>query len=168
MRRQEVTCGEWVIPSGRHKSKGEFLLPLSKAALDVLSGVPVIGTKSWVFTTDGERPIAGFSKFKRAFDQHVLALLREEDPDATPLQSWTNHDLRRTARSLMSRAGVSPDHAERALGHVITGVRGTYDRHAFKVEKAQAFDALAPQIHRISEPPTDVVALHSSDLRLGI
>jgi hypothetical protein len=34
------------------------------------------------------------------------------------------HDLRRTARSLMSRAGVRPDIAERALGHAIPGVEG--------------------------------------------
>ena len=60
MRRQEVTGSEWLIPASRHKSKGEFLLPLSKAALDVLGSMPVIGTEGWVFTTDGERPIAGF------------------------------------------------------------------------------------------------------------
>ena len=32
---------------------------------------------------------------------------------------WTLHDLRRTARSLMSRAGVRPEIAERVLGHAI-------------------------------------------------
>jgi len=26
-------------------------------------------------------------------------------------------------------AGISSDHAERALGHVIAGVRGVYDQH---------------------------------------
>jgi hypothetical protein len=46
---------------------------------------------------------------------------------------------------------VSPDHAERALGHVIGGVRGTYDRHAFEAEKASAFEALASLIARVLE-----------------
>jgi integrase len=32
------------------------------------------------------------------------------------------HDLRRTARSLLSRTGVRPDIAERVLGHAIAGV----------------------------------------------
>lgn len=59
------------------------------------------------------------------------------------------HDLRRTARSLMSRAGVDPDHAERAIGHVIPGVRGVYDRHAFLNEKRQALEKLAEEIERI-------------------
>jgi integrase len=162
MRRDEVAGREWLIPASRHKSKSEFLLPLSPWALDVLDGVPVVGSKGWVFTTDGERPIAGFSKFKRAFDQHTLAVQREKDPTAKPLPRWTNHDLRRTARSLMSRAGVSPDHAERSLGHVITGVRSVYDRHAFQAEKTQAFEALAQIIARILAPQNNVVALHAS------
>jgi hypothetical protein len=55
--------------------------------------------------------------------------LREENPEAE-LERWTLHDLRRTARSLMSGACIASDHAERCLGHVIGGVRGTYDRHA--------------------------------------
>ena len=162
MRRDEVTGSEWLIPASRHKSKGAFLVPLSKAARDVLVSAPVIGTKGWVFTTDGERPIAGFSKFKRAFDQHVLAVLRAHNPSAERLPRWTNHDLRRTARSLMSRAGVSPDHAERALGHVIGGVRGTYDRHAFQAEKARAFEALARQVANILDPDPKVVPLRGA------
>jgi hypothetical protein len=67
------------------------------------------------------------------------------------------HDLRRTARSLMSRAGVLSDHAERAIGHVIGGVRGIYDLHEFYSEKRAAFEALASQIDRIVNPPTENV-----------
>jgi integrase len=37
---------------------------------------------------------------------------------------WQLHDLRRTARSLMSRAGVRPDIAERVLGHAIASTTG--------------------------------------------
>jgi len=49
-----------------------------------------------------------------------------EIPEAVTLDRWTIHDLRRTARSLMTQAGIAPDHAERALGHVISGIRGVY------------------------------------------
>jgi hypothetical protein len=58
----------------------------------------------------------------------------------------------------MSRAGVSADHAERCLGHVIGGVRGTYDRHEYYDEKAQAYDALAKLIDRIVNPSDTNVA----------
>ena len=82
-------------------------------------------------------PIGGFAQFKRRFD------------DASGTKGWALHDCRRTARSLMSRAGVATDHAERCLGHVIGGVRGVYDRHEYHREKAQAFEALAALIDRI-------------------
>jgi integrase len=113
-----------------------------------LAAIPKIGKGELVFTTDGKRTIGGFSKFKRDFDWKMLADLRKRDPEAE-LPRWTLHDLRRTARSLMSRAGVPSDHAERTLGHVLPGVRGTYDRHAYYDEKKRAFDALAALIDRI-------------------
>jgi hypothetical protein len=58
----------------------------------------------------------------------------------------------------LSRAGVSADIAERCLGHVMGGVRGTYDRHEYQSEKAHAFEALAALIERIVHPPTTTIA----------
>ena len=117
MRRSEVVGDDWIIPHERYKTGLELVIPLSPTAQAVLAAAPKIGKSNLVFTTDGKRPIAGFSKFKRAFDAKVLAELHRENPDAE-LPRWTLHDLRRTARSLMSRAGVPSDHAERCLGHV--------------------------------------------------
>jgi len=62
----------------------------------------------------------------------------------------------------MSRAGVSSDHAERALGHVIGGVRETYDRHSYLEEKRRAFEALATQVGRILNPVANVVPLKTA------
>jgi integrase len=59
------------------------------------------------------------------------------------------HDLRRTARSLMSAVGVSNDIAERTLGHTIGGVRGVYDRHQYLKEKSAALAKVAAEIKRI-------------------
>ena len=156
MRRGEVSGDEWTIPQERYKTGLELVIPLSDAAQAVLAAMPKIGKVGLVFTTDGKHPLGGFSKFKRAFDARVLAILRERDPEAT-LPRWTLHDLRRTARSLMSRAGVPADHAERCLGHVIGGVRGTYDRHEFLAEKRHAFAALAALVERIVSPAADKV-----------
>jgi hypothetical protein len=58
----------------------------------------------------------------------------------------------------MSRAGISSDHAERCLGHVIGGVRRHYDLHEFRPEKLAAFEALASLIDRIVHPPAAEVA----------
>ena len=80
---------------------------------------------------------------------------------ASETSGWSLHDLRRTARTLMSRAGVNPDHAERALNHEIRGIRKTYDWHAFIREKQIAFEALAAQIDRILQPADNVVQLRT-------
>ena len=69
------------------------------------------------------------------------------------------HDLRRTARTLLSRAGISADIGERCLGHVIGGVRRHYDLHEYETEKRAAFEALAALIGRIAHPPTEGVGV---------
>jgi integrase len=77
-----------------------------------------------------------------------------------PIPNWTLHDLRRTAKTLMVRAGVRPDISERVLGHVIAGVEGTYDRHSYADEKRAALEKLAEMIERILNPlPANVETL---------
>jgi integrase len=83
-----------------------------------------------------------------------------------PLPNWTLHDLRRTAKTLMVRAGVRPDISERVLGHVITGVEGTYDRHSYADEKRDALEKLAAMIERILNPlPLNVETLGERRIR---
>jgi integrase len=142
----------------RNKSKADLLRPLSAAAIAALPEK----TGGHVFSNDGKSQISGYSKFKKRFDEAVLAELRQQVPTAAPLRNWVLHDLRRTARSLLSRAGVNADHAERCLGHVIGGVRGVYDRHEFYDEKKQALERLAQQIAAIVEPPADNVVPFST------
>ena len=144
----EISNGNWTIPASRYKTGAEVVLPLSTAAKKVLAEIPQIQGCEFAFSTDARRPISGFSTFKLKFDI------------ACGVAGWRFHDLRRTARSLMSRAGVNPDIAERCLGHAILGVRGVYDRHRYEAEMLHAFEALAAQIDRIVNPPGDnVVAL---------
>ena len=107
--------------------------------------------------SDGAKPFSGFSKAKRELDK-TIADLREREGRA-PMPAYVFHDLRRTARSLMSRAKVPTDHAERAIGHVIGGVRETYDRYEYLDEKAAAFEALAAMVSNILNPESNVITL---------
>jgi integrase len=147
------------------------VVPLSKAARAVIDSVPVIDAgrrgKDYVFSLNGKSPINGRSKGKEQLDRLMLAALREQaaaaggNPHTVELQPWELRDLRRTARTLMARAGVSEDLAERCLGHVMGGVRGVYNRYDFIREKRMAFDKLATLVGRIVEPPAgdNVVAM---------
>jgi integrase len=148
MSRSEVIGSDWTIPGKRHKSKRDFLLPLSRSAAELLGSIPAVGRKGWVFTTDGKTPISGFSKFKKEFDA------------LCGVTGFTLHDLRRTGRTLCSRAGADPDHAELAYGHTIQGVRGVYDVWQYRDEKLRVMELLAAQIERIVHPVENVVALH--------
>jgi len=144
----EIDGGDWTLPAARNKTKVDLVRPLSKTAQDTL---PMPRQGEFVFSTDsGTTPISGFSKFKAALDK------------ASGTEGWRLHDLRRTARSLMSRAGVPSDHAERCLGHVMPGVRGTYDRHEYYDEKRRAFEALASLVARIVDPQPNVVAMREA------
>ena len=156
---KEISGADWTLPAVRNKSKVDLVRPLSKSAMKVLEQLPKIGRGNLVFTTDGKRSLAGYSKAKAALEKAILDEWRKTDREAKQLPRWTLHDLRRTSRSLMSRAGVAPDHAERCLGHVITGVRATYDRHAYHAEKKSAFEALAAQIEQIINPQTKVISI---------
>ena len=85
--------------------------------------------------------LSDFARFKRVLDE------------ASGVTGWRLHDLRRVARSLLSRGGIGADIAERCLGHVPGGIRATYDRYEYRHEKAHAFEALAAQIERIVNAP---------------
>jgi integrase len=146
----EFQTGEWMIPAQRHKSKVEATIALSSAAKAILAGLPRFARCDFVFTSDGVRAMSGFSKAKKSIDA------------VCGIRDWTFHDLRRTSRSLLSRAGVAPDIAERCITHVIRGVRGTYDRHKYVEEMRQAFEALAALIDSIANPLENVVTLSRS------
>jgi integrase len=146
MRWQDVSAdGEWQIPTqDREKGTGGALM-LPSLAVDIIRAQPRFGSNPFVFAGRGDGHFNGFSPCKRAFDKKVN------------IAPWVIHDLRRTARSLMSRAAVRPDIAERVMGHAIAGVEGIYDRHSYRDEKAEALRRLAALIETILHPPIDNV-----------
>ena len=149
----EIEGDTWIIPAERYKTGTENVVPLTEAALQLLGEPRKAG---FVFsTTNGQLAFSGFSKAKRSLDKAIADLRKREK--RRPMAHWTLHDLRRTARSLMSRAGVPADIAERVLGHKIAGVRGVYDRHEYAAEKRDALERLAQLVERIIDPPANNV-----------
>jgi integrase len=147
MKWNDIVDGEWRIPTSDREKNTAGSLVLPQAALDIINAQPRFAGNAYVFAGIGPKHIGGMSKRKAAFDNQA------------GISGWTIHDLRRTARSLMSRAGIRPDIAERVLGHAIAGVGGIYDRHSYRDEKAHALRALAGLIESITNPPSGVVAL---------
>jgi integrase len=146
MKRDEIDDkGIWTLPASRSKTKTEIVRPLSKAALALIEQMPQIDGCPYVFTSTALTPLKQFSGPKRRLD------------DASGVVGWTLHDLRRTARSLLSRAGVNSDVAEKCLGHSAGDLAERYNRHKYLDEMQRAFETLAAQIERIISPPAGEV-----------
>ena len=163
MSRKEIgNDGIWSIPAERYKTKRPNHIPLSKAVLDIIKAQPMLDDCHLVFPSRAKTPYSGYSKNKAKLDKAVFAALKKQAKTGAkiePIPNWTLHDLRRTAKTLMVRAGVRPDISERVLGHVIKGVEGTYDRHSYAEEKREALEKLAAMIEHILKPVSSKVVI---------
>jgi integrase len=143
----ELEGDVWTIPKERYKTARPHTLPLSAAAMEIINAQSKTGRLVFPGSHGSH-----LSKGSGNVETLRLRLPPSDDP-------WTLHDLRRTSRSLLSRAGVSSDIGERVLGHALAGVRATYDRHEYFDEKRDALARLAALIERILQPEANVVQL---------
>jgi integrase len=136
--------GTWHVPNGTREkgAGGELVLP--GIAVDIICNRPRFESNPYIFAGRGAGRFTSIHEPRDKLKAKLATLGVATD--------WTLHDLRRTARSLMSRGGVRPDIAERVLGHVQQGVLGIYDRHGYREEKAHALKALASLIDSILSP----------------
>jgi integrase len=157
MHADEIDGDLWTIPAARYKNNRDHVIPIT-ATMRALMGDNPTGYVFSARSKGGRSPFHDFGNSKAALVREMNRIRASEGRPATA--QWQLHDLRRTARSLMSRAKVDSDHAERCMGHVIGGVRETYDRYEYLEEKKAAFEKLAALLATILNPPADnVVAL---------
>lgn len=159
MRWSDVQDGVWTIRAEAGEKGTAGALKLPKLALDVIEAQPRIAGNPFVFAGSprGRRRRSGNSRPAElpafgAWSQRKAELDAKLPKD---MPHWTVHDLRRTARTLMPKADVSPEIAERILGHTpkITDVQDTYDVGDYFDEKADALARLAALIETIINPP---------------
>ena len=149
------TDGTWTIPRDHERQKGTGeLLKLPPLALQVIETQPKIDGNAFVFASDRTSgPIVGLGRCQNQFRDNCALE-----------QEWRLHDLRRTARTIMSRIKIEPHVAERVLGHTVgSTVARTYDRFEYFEPKAHALAALAAEIERIIKPTRGpkVVPIHA-------
>ncbi len=134
MRWDEIAGDVWIIPAAKMKATrvekaAAHEVPLSTALADLIAHQPRNGP--FVFSTRGDRPISPGSRQKDRIGK------------AAGVLGWRFHDVRRTAATRMTEAGVSRFIVERVLGHADRGVTAVYDRNAYREEKRGALEALA-------------------------
>lgn len=152
MRWEDIDAdGVWTIPAEEREKGNAGRLPLPESVREIIDALPPVAGNPYVFPGRAGGHVGGYGPLKREIDRRIAEARGE------PLAPWVLHDLRRTAKSLMQRAGVRPDVSERVLGHVIRGVEGVYDRHGYEAEKADALRRLAALVERILDPPAENV-----------
>lgn len=161
MARSEIAHdGVWTIPAERYKTDVPNFVPLTARARSVINRQDRYQGLDLVFSTNGHTAFNGFGKSKRRLDDAMLAALRvgASDPEKVVLPPWRIHDIRRTAKTLMQRAGIRPDISERVLGHIIPGVEGIYDRYDYLEEKRDALERLGKLLDRIVNPSSNIIS----------
>jgi integrase len=127
----DVEAARWVIPASRSKNRRGIAIPLGALAMDELTPIwpqPKAGANYKLLGAIDGCGFRGFSKLKLRLDE------------LSGVSEWRWHDLRRTARSAMSRLGVSSLAAEAALNHISgrSRLEQTYDRYDYAKEAADA------------------------------
>ncbi|MDE2466173.1 MAG: tyrosine-type recombinase/integrase [Alphaproteobacteria bacterium] len=159
----------WALPGERTKNGRAHDVPLSKAAVQILKGLPRTSA-AFTFSTTGETAVSGWSRAKAKIDREMLAILkgeareRGENPKRVVLERWTIHDLRRTAATQMAALEISIPVIERALNHVsgtFRGVVATYNRHQYFEERRIALESWAQRVLELAggKPRSNVVRM---------
>lgn len=153
---------EWTIPAarmkGRERKASEHVVPLSKDMIRVL-GELVRGPRGpFVFSTNGGASaiIAG-GRFKVMLDEAMA-----HDQRCHKVKHFTNHDLRRTLRTLGRKIGIAADVLEAMLAHKRTGVEGIYDHHDRLDERRAAHETWAEFLIKCAKDGEKVVRLRKA------
>ena len=152
----EIDGNRLTLPEERTKNHRlqEFRLPTqAMAIIKALPRILITNTEGkqvtcpWLFKGSRNGPIGGFSKKSAEHAALVLELAQErararsEDPDAIEIPHFTNHDLRRTFSTYMSKLRVPVEVTEAALNHKsgrVSGVSAVYNRWEYYEEKSEA------------------------------
>lgn len=151
----DLDSGIWTIATEDGEKGNPGRLKLPQVALDIIAAQPRIVGNPHVFAAIRSR------KVKHGHFHSWSQRKRQLDKLLPTMEPWVVHDLRRTARSLMSSIGIKTEVAERALGHVQQGILRVYNTYGYEPEVADALARLAAKIAHILDPGADVVSLRA-------
>jgi integrase len=158
----------WTLPRERAKNDKSHLVHLSPLAIELLSELPRIGGKGFLFTTTGDTSVSGFGRARDRLAAAMRDELRKSDPDAE-IQPFTLHDLRRTAATGMAGLDIAHHVLDKILNHVagkISGVARIYNRHEYETERRAALEAWSRHVESlVRDMPSNVVTIKATGRR---
>lgn len=126
-RSAEVVNGVWTIPASRSKNSFEHRIALGPWGRSLM-----LSNHEWLFPaekTEGPRNNSVWYKARDRVHARMIEIAGQ------PVERFTPHDFRRTARSNTKRLKVDFETAEAMLNHVKKGLERTYDLYEMEEEK---------------------------------
>ena len=147
----DLDSGTWSLSGNRTKNGRAHTVNLSAAMLELLGALPRRAGCPWIFSTDGEHPVSGFSKFKKRLDKE------------SGVSGWTFHDLRRTFATMASETlAISPVVVDRILNHVsgvVRGVAAIYQRGEYLEQRRIALETWGQFVTTLLQKDGNVIHL---------
>ena len=159
---------------GRNDVVKKHEVPLTPHMLDVLKSIPRGTRGPFVFSLNGgASAISDGQKTKNMLDAAICADLKCPDSVLRPenfdeeraMNHFTNHDLRRTLRTMISDLGVSFHAGEAMLAHVIPGTAGVYDHNKRLFERRKAHELWGDFLLDCVRERSNVIAIRKAAAR---
>ena len=126
----ELQDGIWTIPAERSKNGQAHRIALGPWGLRLFRS-----NSEWLFPAEKvEGP-----RTQGWYEARDRVVARMAKLAGRPIERFTPHDFRRTARSNTKRLHVDFETAEAMLNHLKTGLERTYDRYDLEEEKRRWF-----------------------------
>lgn len=139
----ELDAATWTIPAARMKMRAEHIVPLSRAALEVLRELrPVTGAGRYVFPSPA-------SSTKPLSENGIASALRRMD---YAKDRMSTHGFRSMASTLLNELPeFRGDPIEAQLAHAPRdGVRDAYNRAAYLPERRRMMEVWAGMLDRLA------------------
>lgn len=166
----EIDGHWWTIPAERAKNGREHRVYLTKTALDLIGQLKVLDIKTKEMKPKGfifpcvsikkDKPMRRLSISQAVARSFVVPVEvdgqqvfdKSGEPvteNKTGIDSFTPHDLRRTAATYMSQLGFTDEIIDAVLNHVKKGVIAIYNRNRYDKEKQKALEAWGRKLNSI-------------------
>ncbi|TCK94516.1 site-specific integrase [Paraburkholderia sp. BL9I2N2] len=141
----DFNAAVWTVPKDRMKAGRAHNVYLSQQALDILVTFKTcFGASSYLHPGryETELPISA-ATLNRVIDAAVK-IVRESG--AEDFESFSVHDLRRTASTQLHEAGFNSDWIEKCLAHEQRGVRAVYNKAEYAEQRRSMLQAWADML----------------------
>lgn len=163
MHTNEINGRWWTIPAARSKNKRAHSIYLTDTALFLIGDMK---DKSFIFPSPRSEEKSKDKRPKHIEVNAIAHAIRRNSAlpvkvngkqalntdgsymtiNKLGIDSFTPHDLRRTANTLMASCKIIKEHRERVLNHTLEKLDGTYNLHDYDDEKQMALEALERKI----------------------